>query len=304
MKEKKSTMNISATGGSPVKKAVILAAGLGTRVLPASKAVPKEMLSIVDKPAIQYIVEEMSASGIENILIVTSRGKEQMVDHFDRSPELESALKRKGNGVLCERIRAISYLANITYVRQLEMKGTGNAVMAARGFSGGEPFVVAYADDVIIGDEPAALQCIRAFEETQKATVAMREVSDELVKKYSSLEVQNIRDNMYTITNMNEKPKDGEILSNFSIQGRCVLPAKIFDILEKTSPGAGGEIQLTDAMKVLATTEGMVGVDFTGNRYDIGSKLGVLKAVVEIGLLHEEVGDEFREYLKQLTVDN
>ncbi|MDR1754542.1 MAG: UTP--glucose-1-phosphate uridylyltransferase [Eubacterium sp.] len=282
-----------------VKKAIILAAGFGTRVLPASKSVPKEMVNIVDKPAIQYIVEEMSAAGIKNILIITSRGKDSIADHFDRSPGLETVLIDKGNQALYERIKSISYLADISYSRQLEMKGTGNAVLSARQFVGDDPFVVAYADDIIIGDDPATEQCVRAFEETGKAAVAMKEVSLELVMKYSSLKVKNLRDNIYKISDMNEKPKENEILSHFSILGRCVLPAKIFGILEKTAPGAGGEVQLTDAMKVLARTEGMTGVDFTGVRYDTGSKIGILKASVEVGLNHKEVGEEFKEYLKE-----
>lgn len=282
-----------------VKKAVILAAGLGTRVLPATKAMPKEMLPIVDKPAIQYIVEECSKAGITDIMIVLSRGKTVVEDHFDRSPELEAALSKSGKEEALEQVRNISRLAKIQYVRQLEMKGTGDAVMAARAFVGNEPFAVLYGDDVIIGEDPAVAQACRAFEKYGKGVVAIKEVPTELVMKYSSMKVNHKEDNLYDISDMIEKPKENEIFSNFSILGRCVLPPKIFDILEALPAGAGGEYQLTDAMKKLSQTEGMIGVDFTGVRYDMGNKLGILKAIVEVGLNHPETGEGFREYLKE-----
>lgn len=282
-----------------VKKAVILAAGLGTRVLPATKAMPKEMLPIVDKPAIQYIVEEAARSGIEDIMIVLSRGKSVVEDHFDRSPELERALSKPGKEKALEQVKRISELAKIQYVRQQEMKGTGDAVMAARAFVGKEPFAVLYGDDVIIGEDPAAAQVCRAYEEYGKGAVAIKEVPKELVMMYSSMKVAPKRDNLYDISDMIEKPKENQIFSNFSILGRCVLPPEIFDILEKLPTGAGGEYQLTDAMKQLAQTEGMVGVDFTGTRYDMGNKLGILKAIVEVGLTHPETGEAFRSYLKE-----
>lgn len=282
-----------------VKKAVILAAGLGTRVLPATKAMPKEMLPIVDKPAIQYIVEEAARAGIEDIMIVLSRGKSVVEDHFDRSPELERALSKPGKEKALEQVKRISELAKIQYVRQQEMKGTGDAVMAARAFVGKEPFAVLYGDDVIIGEDPAAAQVCRAYEEYGKGAVAIKEVPKELVMMYSSMKVAPKRDNLYDISDMIEKPKENQIFSNFSILGRCVLPPEIFDILEKLPTGAGGEYQLTDAMKQLAQTEGMVGVDFTGTRYDMGNKLGILKAIVEVGLTHPETGEAFRSYLKE-----
>lgn len=282
-----------------VKKAVILAAGLGTRVLPATKAMPKEMLPIVDKPAIQYIVEEAAGSGIEDIMIVLSRGKSVVEDHFDRSPELERALSKPGKEAALARVREISRLAKIQYVRQQEMKGTGDAVMAARAFVGNEPFAVLYGDDVIIGEDPAAAQVCRAYEEYGKGAVAIREVPRELVMMYSSMKAAHKKDNLYDIDDMIEKPKEDQIFTNFSILGRCVLPPKIFDILEKLPAGAGGEYQLTDAMKSLAVSEGMIGVDFTGKRYDMGSKLGILQAIVEVGLDHPETGEPFRKYLKE-----
>jgi len=259
-----------------VKKAVILAAGLGTRMLPATKAVPKELLNIADKPAIQYIIEELTASGIEDILVVISRGKEAIQNHLD------------------------GLSVNITYVRQQEMKGTGNAVLYAKGFAGDDPFVVIYPDDIMVSKTPVTRQICDAFEKHGLGAVAMKEFSDKDIVKYSSLKVDLLENNVYKVTDMNEKPKPGEALSNYSILGRCVLPAKIFGILEETQPGLNGEIWLTDAMKQLARADGMLGVDFEGIRYDTGNKLGFLKAVTEIGLLHEEAGAEYKAYLKDL----
>lgn len=286
-----------------VRKAVIPAAGLGTRVLPATKAMPKEMLPIVDKPAIQYIVEEAVRSGIEEICIITSRGKSIMEDHFDRAPELEARLKASGKNEMYDQVVAISQLANITYIRQKETKGLGHAVLCAKSFVGDEPFAVLYGDDVIIGEDPVCGQLIRAYEEFGKGCVGIKAVSPEDVKKYSSLKVDSIRDNLYSVTDMVEKPStDAEILSLYSVLGRCVLPPEIFTILESIPKGAGGEYQLTDAMKLLSQREGMIGVDFYGTRYDMGNKLGVLKAIVEVGLSHPELAQDFRAYLKSLEL--
>lgn len=284
-----------------VTKAVILAAGYGTRVLPATKSIPKEMLTIVDKPAIHYIVEEVSRAGIKDILIVISRGKTAVEDYFDRSPDLERQLINSGKNELYHQLEEISKLARIQFVRQQEMKGTGDAVMSAKSFVGNEPFVVLYGDDVIIGDDPATAQVCRAYEEYGKGTVAMKQVPSEMVMRYSSLKVNLKKDNVYDIDDMIEKPAPDQMFSNFSILGRCVLPPDIFDILEKLPTGANGEYQLTDAMKRLAVSEGMIGVDFTGTRYDMGNKLGILKAIVEVGLQHPEIGDDFKEYLKSKT---
>ena len=286
-----------------IKKAVIPAAGLGTRVLPATKSMPKEMLPIVDKPAIQYIVEEAVNSGIEDILIIVSRGKGAVEDHFDRSPELENRLLETDKISVYDEIVNISKMANIAFVRQQEQKGLGHAILQARSFVGNDPFAVLYGDDVIIGDDPVCGQLCRAYEEFQLGTVGIKEVTQQEITSYSSLDVSLLRDNMYAITNMIEKPKLDEVLSLYSILGRCVLPPTIFDILENTSVGAGGEIQLTDAMKVLATTKGMVGVDFIGKRYDMGNKLGILQATVEVGLKHSEVGEDFKNYLKNLVLN-
>ncbi len=284
-----------------IKKAVIPAAGLGTRVLPASKAMPKEMLPIVDKPAIQYIVEEAVKSGIEDILIVTSRGKAIVEDHFDRSPELEDRLLKAGKVKQYEELKKIAELANISYVRQKETKGLGHAIMCAKSFVGDEPFAVLYGDDVIIGDKPVCGQLISAYEQYGLGTVGIKEVSKEDIQKYSSMKVSPLKNNLYKITDMIEKPKPEEIMSLYSILGRCVLPSKIFAILENTPVGAGGEIQLTDAMKELSHTEGIVGVDFEGTRYDMGNKLGIMKAAIEVGLAHPEIGEGLREYLKTLV---
>lgn len=284
-----------------IRKAVIPAAGLGTRVLPATKSMPKEMLPIVDKPAIQYIVEEAVNSGITDILIIISRGKSSVEDHFDRSPELERVLCQKGKMDLLSSIKDISEKANITYVRQQEQKGLGHAIMLAKNFVGNEPFAVLYGDDVIIGEDPCCRQICQAYDETGKGSVAIKEVPMELVTMYSSMKISPIGDNRYFIDDMIEKPKPEEAFSNFSILGRCVLPAEIFEILEKTKPGAGGEIQLTDAMKQLAKTKGMTGVDFTGTRYDMGNKLGILKASIEVGLNHPETSIGLKEYIKEIS---
>ena len=286
-----------------VRKAVIPAAGLGTRVLPATKAMPKEMLPIVDKPAIQYIVEEAAASGIEDILIITNRGKGLLEDHFDRAPELEARLTGSPEKeAVLEQIVHISRLANIFYVRQKETKGLGHAILCAKEFVGDEPFAVLYGDDVILGEDPACGQLIRAWERYGKGVVGVKEVSEEAIKKYSSLKVEPLEGSCFLCTDMVEKPQRKEdILSLYSILGRCVLPPEIFGILERTAPGAGGEIQLTDAMAALAREQGMTAVDFTGTRYDMGNKLGILQATVEVALNHPEVGDSFRAYLKELS---
>jgi len=284
-----------------IKKAVIPAAGLGTRVLPASKAMPKEMLPIVDKPAIQYIVEEAARSGIEDILIILSRGKGVVADHFDRSPALEQHLLKGQKDAMYETVSEISKLANISYVRQVEMKGLGHAVLCAESFVGGEPFAVLYGDDVIIGEDPATAQLTRAYEAYGLGCAGIKEVSPEAILKYSSMKVAPLEGNWYKITDMIEKPAPDQIMSLFSILGRCVLPPEIFDILRDTPPGAGGELQLTDAMKTLARTKGMVGVDYTGKRYDMGNKLGILQASIEVGLNHPEVGEGLRAYLKELA---
>lgn len=284
-----------------IRKAVIPAAGLGTRVLPASKAVPKEMLPIVDKPAIQYIVEEAVASGIEEILIITNRGKAVMEDHFDRAPELEDRLKATGKADLYEEVVAVSRLANIQYLRQKETKGLGHAVACARTFVGSEPFAVLYGDDVIIGDIPATRELCEAYEKYQKGVAGIQYVPREQIGKYCTLKVEKLEDKIYSISEMIEKPRDDQFISNYAALGRCVLPPDIFDILDDLPPGANGEIQLTDAMRQLAHQGRMVGVEYTSKRYDMGSKLGILQAAVEVGVKHPELAAAFRAYLKDFV---
>ena len=284
-----------------IKKAIIPAAGLGTRVLPASKSMPKEMLPIVDKPAIQYIVEEAVKAGITDILIITNRGKGIIEDHFDHSVELENMLLKRERFDALKELQDLADMANIYYIRQKETRGLGDAVLRAREFVGDEPFAVLYGDDVIIGEVPAISELIEAYEAFGKSVVGIKEVPDNLVVKYCSLAVEKNGDKTYNVTDMIEKPKLHEKLSNFSILGRCVLEPEIFDILERTPLGAGNELQLTDAMRVVAKTKGMTGVDFSGIRYDMGNKFGIVKANIEVALTHPETKDELKEYIKQLA---
>ncbi|MGI6280364.1 MAG: UTP--glucose-1-phosphate uridylyltransferase, partial [Acutalibacteraceae bacterium] len=274
--------------------------GLGTRVLPASKALPKEMLPIVDKPAIQYIVEEAVNAGITDILIITNRGKGVIEDHFDHSVELEQMLKNRGNTVMLETLEKVANLANIYYIRQKETRGLGDAVLRAKEFVGNEPFAVLYGDDVIIGEIPAIKELCEAYEKYGKSVVGIKEVEDQLIVKYSSLKVEKIEDKIFDVTDMIEKPPLEKKFSNYSILGRCVLDSEIFEILERTPLGAGGELQLTDAMAQVARTKGMIGVDFSGIRYDMGNKFGILKANIEVGLQHPEIGEELKAYIKDL----
>ncbi len=284
-----------------IKKAVITAAGYGTRMLPATKSMPKEMLPILDKPAIQYIVEECVRAGITDILIVLSRGKHVVEDHFDRSPDLERQLLSGGKNDLYNELVRIASMANITYVRQAEQLGLGHAVLCAKSFAGDEPFAVLYGDDVIMGDDPVIGQLCRAYEKYGKGVVGIREVPAEDVMKYSSMKLTHIEDRLYEITDMIEKPAPEQIFSNFAILGRCVLPAEIFDILEHTPYGRNNELQLTDAMKTLALKEKMIGVDFTGVRYDMGNKLSALKASIDAGLSRSDIKDGLAEYIKELA---
>ncbi|MBC8585056.1 UTP--glucose-1-phosphate uridylyltransferase GalU [Youxingia wuxianensis] len=284
-----------------VRKAVIPAAGLGTRVLPASKAVPKEMLPIVDKPAIQYIVEEAVASGIEDILIITNRGKSLIEDHFDHAPELEAKLLSSGKQKSYDEVVGLAHLANIQYVRQKETKGLGHAVWCAKSFVGNEPFAVLYGDDVIISPNPATKQLMDAYETYGKNVVGIKEVERALIPSYCTLDVQPKGGRVYDVFDMIEKPKPEEIISNFAILGRCVLTPDVFDILENTPPSKGGEIQLTDAMRQMTKEGRMIGVDYEGVRYDMGNKLGILKATIEVGLAHPEIGEDLRKYLLQIA---
>ena len=284
-----------------IRKAIIPAAGLGTRVLPASKSCPKEMLPIVDKPAIQYIVEEAVKAGITDILIITNRGKGIIEDHFDHSVELENMLEKRGRTDTLEELSNLANMANIYYLRQKETRGLGDAVLRAKQFVGDEPFAVLYGDDVIIGEIPAIGELIAAYETFGKSVVGIKEVSDELVVKYSSLKTERIDSMNYNVTDMIEKPSLETKFSNFSVLGRCVLDNEIFGILEKTPLGAGNELQLTDAMATIARTKGMIGVEFSGTRYDMGNKFGILKANIEVGLSHPETRDQLKEYIKEIA---
>jgi UTP--glucose-1-phosphate uridylyltransferase len=286
-----------------IKKAIIPAAGLGTRVLPASKSMPKEMLPIVDKPAIQYIVEEAVKSGITDILIITNRGKNVIEDHFDHSIELENILKSRGRDDTLKELDDLANMANIYFIRQKETRGLGDAVLRAKQFVGDEPFAVLYGDDVIIGETPTTKELIDAYEKYGKSVVGIKAVNDEAICKYCSLAVEKLDETTYSVSDMIEKPTLEQKLSNFSILGRCLLDSKIFEILERTPLGAGNELQLTDAMREIAKTEGMIGVDFSGTRYDMGNKFGILKANIEVGLKHPEVSAELKAYIKEIAKD-
>ncbi len=284
-----------------ITKAVITAAGYGTRMLPATKSMPKEMLPILDKPAIQYIVEECVNAGIRDILIILSRGKHVVEDHFDRSPDLERQLLNGGKNDLYNEMVRIGSMANITYVRLAEQLGLGHAVLCAKGFAGNDPIAVLYGDDVIVGDDPVVGQLCRAYEKYGKGVVGIKEVPTEDVMKYSSMKLEKLDDGYFEISDMIEKPAPDQIFSNYSILGRCVLPAEIFEILENTPYGRNNELQLTDAMKTLALREKMIGVDFTGTRYDMGNKLSALKASIEAGLSRPDISAELTAYIKELA---
>lgn len=286
-----------------IRKAVIPAAGLGTRVLPATKSMPKEMFPIVDKPTIQYIVEEAVSAGITDILIITNRGKQIMEDHFDYSPELESALEKGKKYEALEQVKAIAELANITFIRQKEMKGLGHAVLKAKPFVGDEPFAVLFGDGVIYNEgTPAIKQLTDAYGTYGEGVLGVKKVPEQDIHKYGSLKVERIKDNIFKCTDMVEKPKTKEeVLSLYSITDRVVLPASIFEILERTKPGVGGEIQLTDAMREIAVREGMTAVEMEGERFDMGNKFGVLRANIQIGLVHPETKEQLKDYIKELA---
>ncbi len=285
-----------------ITKAVIPAAGLGTRMLPIARTIPKEMLPIVDRPAISYLVEEAKNSGITDILIITGRNKETIENYFDYSPEYESRLIAAGKKDLVNKLRQICEGVNITFMRQLETKGLGHAVARAEAFVGGQPFAVLYGDDIIFSKTPVVRQLADIYEKTGLGVLGVKEVSDELIMKYCTLDAAKTdKDGIYTVLDMIEKPKKEEIITNFAILGRVILPPEIFGILKETKPGAGGEIQLTDAMKILAKNNTMMALDFEGKRYDMGSKLGFLKANVEQAVINPEFGQEFKTYLKKFV---
>lgn len=284
-----------------VTKAIIPAAGLGTRMLPASKAIPKEMLPIVDKPAIQYIVEEAVAAGITDILIITNRGKEAMENHFDHNFEMEHNLREKGNTEMLKVLEDVAKLANVTFLRQKETGGLGDAVYKAKSFVGDEPFAVLYGDDVIIGKKPAIGELLDVYNQYGGGVVGVKQVSQEQILKYCTLDVKMLSDTVMEVHDMIEKPTPEQVMSLYAILGRCILPSEIFTILENTPKGAGGELQLTDAMAQYARDYNMHAVEFSGKRYDMGNKLGFLIANIEQGLNHDEISDDLKEYLKELV---
>ncbi|MFQ7521197.1 MAG: UTP--glucose-1-phosphate uridylyltransferase GalU [Clostridium sp.] len=281
-----------------IKKAIIPAAGLGTRFLPATKAQAKEMLPIVDKPTLQYIIEEAIESGIEEILIVTGRNKKSIEDHFDRSVELELELEQKGKTAMLEMVQDISNMVNIHYIRQKEPKGLGHAIHCAKSFIGDEPFAVLLGDDIVDASTPCLKQMIDAYDEYKTTVLGVQEVARENVDKYGILDVKHIEDRVYKVKDMVEKPSIEEAPSNIAILGRYIITPEIFNILENQAPGKGGEIQLTDALQTLATKEAIYAYNFEGRRYDVGDKLGFLEATVDFALKRPELRDEFIEFLK------
>lgn len=284
-----------------IKKAIIPAAGLGTRFLPATKAQPKEMLPIVDKPTIQYIVEEAVASGIEDIIIVTGRTKKAIEDHFDKSVELEMELEKKNNEELLKIARDVSQIANIYYIRQKEPRGLGHAVLTAKTFIGNEPFAVLLGDDVIASQEPALKQMMDMYDKYQGSILGVQTVDHSQVNKYGIVAGKQLEERIYTVEDMVEKPSIEEAPSNVAVLGRYIITPEIFPYLEKQEAGAGGEIQLTDALCKLAKEQPMYAYDFVGRRYDVGSKMGFLEATVEFALGREELRDEFMAYLKTIV---
>ena len=280
-----------------VKKAIIPAAGLGTRFLPATKAQPKEMLPIVDKPTIQYIVEEAIASGIEEILIITGRNKKSIEDHFDKSIELELELERAGKSELLELVRDISDMVDIHYIRQKEPRGLGHAIHCAKTFVGNEPFAVLLGDDVVDSETPCLKQLSDCYSEYKTTILGVQTVSRENVSKYGIVDGIHIEDRVYKVKDLVEKPSVEEAPSNVAILGRYIITPEIFNILENTKPGKNGEIQLTDALKTLIGKEAMYAFNFEGKRYDVGDKLGFLEATIEFALKKDELKSEFIEYL-------
>ena len=281
-----------------VKKAIIPAAGLGTRFLPATKAQPNEMLPIVDKPTIQYIIEEAVASGIEEILIITGRNKKCIEDHFDKSVELELELEKSGKEELLELVRDISDMVDIHYIRQKEPKGLGNAIYCAKTFVGNEPFAVMLGDDLVDSEVPCLKQLIDCYSEYQTNILGVQKVKKEDVSKYGIVDGIFIEDRVYKVKDLVEKPVVEEAPSDIAILGRYIITPQIFDILKNTTPGKGGEIQLTDALKKLREEEAIYAYNFEGQRYDVGDKLGFLQANIEFALKKPELRDNFIKYLE------
>ncbi len=287
-----------------VRKAIIPAAGLGTRFLPATKAQPKEMLPIVDKPTIQYIIEEAVASGIEEILIITGRNKKSIEDHFDKSVELEMELEKSGKQEMLELVRGISDMVDIHYIRQKEPRGLGHAINCAKSFVGNEPFAVMLGDDVVDSEVPCLKQLINCFNEYKTTILGVQTVEFDNVNKYGIIDGLPIENRVYKVKKLVEKPSVEEAPSNIAILGRYIITPQIFKVLENTKPGKGNEIQLTDALETLIKSEAMYAYNFEGRRYDVGDKLGFLEATVEFALKREELREEFIEYLNTKPWEN
>lgn len=283
-----------------IKKAIIPAAGLGTRFLPATKAMPKEMLPIVDKPTIQYIIEEAVASGIEDILIVTGKGKRAIEDHFDHSFELEQNLFEKGKFDLLDEVQKPSKLVDIHYIRQKEPKGLGHAIWCARKFIGNEPFAVLLGDDIVKADKPCLKQMIEQYEQYHASILGVQQVDRNEVSRYGIVDAQSLEDRLYKVHHLVEKPKKEDAPSNLAIMGRYILSPRIFDILSNQEPGAGGEIQLTDAIAGLNRFEEVYAYDFEGIRYDVGEKMGFIQTTIEYALQREDLRPNLLSYLSRV----
>ena len=284
-----------------VRKAIIPAAGLGTRFLPATKAQPKEMLAIVDKPTIQYIIEEAVASGIQDIIIVTGRNKRSIEDHFDRSIELELELEKNNKTEMLDMVRSISEMANIHYIRQKEPRGLGHAVLTAKHFIGNEPFAVLLGDDVVVSKQPCLSQMINVYNEYRTSVIGVQKVAHEVVNKYGIVDCKSIDSRVYKVRDLVEKPKIEDAPSDIAILGRYILTPTIFQYLETQDEGAGGEIQLTGALRRMAKEEAMYVYDFKGHRYDVGTKEGFLQANIEFSLRNPETKDKMMDYIKALN---
>ncbi len=286
-----------------VRKAVILTAGYGTRLLPATKAQPKAILPIVDKPTIQYAVEEAVASGLDEVVIVMSDGQQVIEDHFDRSRDLEKALEAKGDDALAARLRCISELADISYVQQQEARGIGDAVLTARQIVGDEPFVLFFPDDVIAAETPVAKQLVETFQARGGSVVAVEQVAQAEIESYGIVDGDLLGDGVYQLRGVVEKPRAADAPSQLGIVGRYVLTPEIFDVLTKTPPGKGGEIQITDAIGLLLEQQPVFALQFEGRRYDTGRPLGLIKASIELALERADIGPDLREYLRALELD-
>ncbi len=286
-----------------IRKAVFPAAGLGTRFLPATKSSPKEMLPLVDKPLIQYAVEEAVASGIESILIVTGRDKTAIEDHFDISFEMEQMLKERGKDELFELVRAVSDLAQISYTRQKQALGLGHAIYQAKDFVGNEPFAALLADDIVDAEKPALKQMIEVFEKYNAPVIATMQVAGEAISRFGVIDAEEVEPNIYRIKDMVEKPAFADAPSDLAIIGRYIFTPDIFEAIEQTTAGSGGEIQITDAMRILLKTRPFYAVKLDGTRHDAGDKLGFLKATVEFALKRDDLGQDFRDYLRSLDLD-